>query len=96
MDSRSCGCRLEKKGLSQTQELSKGPGAVRGAFPVGAVGVSLAVQGKHHGLAIVIVLTTVKRVIVSRQLKMMSIDGGSTVRTNNNRLSFETLENRGL
>ena len=36
-DSRSCGCRLEKGGLSLTQE-----GAVRGAFPVGAVVVSLA------------------------------------------------------
>ena len=28
-DSRSCGCRLEKKGLSQTQELSEG-GCQRG------------------------------------------------------------------
>ena len=42
-DSRSCGCRLEKRGLSQTKEFSEGGGgAVRGAFPVGAVVVSLA------------------------------------------------------
>ena len=40
-NSRSCGCRLEKGGLSLTQELSGG-GSVRGAFPVGAVVVSLA------------------------------------------------------
>ena len=46
-DSRSCGCRLEKGGLSRTQELSGGGGgAVRGAFPVGAVLISLASQRK--------------------------------------------------
>ena len=45
MDSRSCGCRLEKIGLSQTQELSEG-GLSEGAFPVGAVVVSLANPGK--------------------------------------------------
>ena len=40
-DSRTCGCRLEKGGLSRTQKLSEG-GAVRGVFPVGAVVLSLA------------------------------------------------------
>ena len=44
-DFRSCGCRLEKGGLSRTQELSGG-GVVRGAFPVGAVVVSLAIPRK--------------------------------------------------
>ena len=71
-DSRSCGCRLEKRGLSQTQEPSEeGGGAVRGAFPVGA----WLVQGKHSGLAIISVLATVIRVIVSGQLEMMSTGG---------------------
>ena len=82
--------------MHRPKNSQKARGLSKGAFPVGAVGVSLAVQGKHHGLAIVIVLTTVIRVIVSRQLKMMSIDGGSTVRTNNTRVSFDSLENRGL
>ena len=41
MDSRGCGCRLEKRGLSQTQQLSEG-GLSEGALPVGAVVVSLA------------------------------------------------------
>ena len=53
-------------------------GAVRGAFHVGAVVVSLASPtdpGKHPGLAVTSVLATVKRVIVSGQLKMMSSGG---------------------
>ena len=40
-DSRSCGCRLEKRGLSQAQELSEG-GLSEGEFPIGAVVISLA------------------------------------------------------
>ena len=39
-DSRSCSCRLEKVGLSRTQQLSGG--GCQGTFPVGAVVVSLA------------------------------------------------------
>ena len=40
-DSRSCGCRLEKRG-AVTNPRTLRRGAVRGAFPVGAVVVSLA------------------------------------------------------
>ena len=40
-DSRSCGCRLEKRGaVTDLRTLRRA--AVRGAFPVGAVVVSLA------------------------------------------------------
>ena len=48
-DYRSCGCRLENRGLSQTQELSEW-GAVRGAFPAGAVAVSLTSPRKHQSI----------------------------------------------
>ena len=41
MDSRSCGCRLEKGG-AVTDPRTLRRGAVRGTFPVGAVVVSLA------------------------------------------------------
>ena len=44
-DSRSCGCRLEKRGaVTGPRTLRKG--AERGAFPVGAVVVSLASRRK--------------------------------------------------
>ena len=73
-DSRSCGCRLEKGGLSQTQELSGG-GLSEGHFLLGLSLVAWLVQGKHPGLAIISVLATVIRVNVSGQLKMMSTGG---------------------
>ena len=65
-DSRSCGCRLEKRGLSQTQELSEG-GLSEGHFLL-----AWLVQGNHPGIAITSVMATIIRVIVSGQLKMMS------------------------
>ena len=70
MDALSCDCRLKEKGggaVMDPRTLRRG--AVRGAFPVGAVLVSLAiVQGKHPGLDIISVLATVIRVTVSGQL----------------------------
>ena len=65
-DSQSCGYRLEKRGLSQTQELSEG-GLSEGALPVGAVVVSLASPWMHPGLAMISVLATVIRVIESAE-----------------------------
>ena len=44
-ESQSCGCRLEKRGLSLTQQLSEGE-LSEGAFPIGAVVVSLASPSK--------------------------------------------------
>ena len=67
-DSRSCGCRLEKGGLSRTQELSGG-GLSEGHFQLGLLLLAWLVQGKHPGLAIISVLATVIRVIVSGQWK---------------------------
>ena len=57
-DSRSCGCRLEKRGLSYRPK-----------------NMVCLVQGKHPGLAVINVLATGIRVIVSGQLKMMSTGG---------------------
>ena len=48
---------------------------LEGHFPV--VAVAWLVQGEHPGLAIISVLATVIRVIVSGQLKMMSTGGKS-------------------
>ena len=66
MDSRSCGCRLEKGGLSQTQELSEG-GLSEGHFLLGLWLLAWLVQGKHPGLAIISVLATVIRVITEAE-----------------------------
>ena len=48
--------RLEKGGVAVTDPRTLRRGTVRRAFPVGAVVVSLASQGKHPGLAIYLVL----------------------------------------
>ena len=59
-DSWSSGCRVDKRGLSQTQELSEGV-LLEGEFPVGAVVVSLGSPRKVSWI-IYSVLATVMRV----------------------------------
>ena len=76
-DSRSCGCRLEKKGLSQTKELSEGR-LSEGEYPVGAVVVSLASPRKASWISYNWCFGysyQVIRVIIAGQLKMMSTGG---------------------
>ena len=69
-------------------------GAVRGVFTVGAVVVSLASPRKASCISYNYCFGYIIRVIVSGQLKMMSLGGGNRGNNcNNNRLSFD---NRGL
>ena len=63
-DSQSCGCKLEKRWLSQFQELSEGA-LSEGHFLLGLQLLAWLVQRKHHGLTLISVLATIIRVIVS-------------------------------